>query len=81
MKISKLIGVIFIAVFLSGCSNQNAGTAVGAASGVIVGSSISLAGAGIGLGVGALAGVAVGTVIDNYCTKNENSNNTVNCTK
>lgn len=77
MKISKLIGVISVAVFLSGCSNQNTGAAVGAASGTLIGASTSVVGAGVGLGVGALAGVAVGTIIDNYCT----NNNPANCAK
>jgi hypothetical protein len=78
MKMIELIGVVSIAALLSGCSNQNAGTAVGAASGTIIGSSISVVGAGVGLGVGALVGVAVGTVIDN-CTKTNDPHNAATC--
>lgn len=62
----KLFVVLSIVLAVTGCSNQNTGTVVGATSGLLIGSVGGPITAGVGLGVGALAGVAVGTAIDNY---------------
>lgn len=66
MKKFKLLAVLSIVLCVTGCSNQNTGTLVGATSGLIIGSTGGPVTAGVGLGLGALAGVAVGTAIDNY---------------